>query len=91
MKITRSFKTIDFEQVKEYEIVRTKNWVGFADFYLDRCNKESDASVKADIVVYTKLVELDSRLGTTTSEQLFGCLCRTTRSDIIKVRVHILN
>ena len=91
MKITKSFQTIDFEQVKEYEILRKKNWVGFAEVYLDRCNNESDAGVKADIVVYTKLAELDSRLGTRTSEQLCGCLLGTTRCDIIQVRIQTLN
>ena len=91
MKITKSFQTIDFEQVKEYEIVRKNNWSGFAEVYLDRCNKESGAGVEADIVVYTKLAELDSRLGTRTSEQLYGCLHKTTRWDIIKVRIETLN
>ena len=57
--------------------------------YLDRCNKESDADVEADILVYKKLVELDGRLGTTPSEQLFECLRKTTRLDIIKVRIHL--
>ena len=35
--------------------------------------------------VYTKLVELDTRLGRKASEQLYECLRYTTRSDIIKV------
>ena len=38
-----------------------------------------------DKEVYAKLVELDKRLGTTASEQLFWCLKKTTDSDIIKV------
>ena len=71
--------------------MRNDNWVGFAHVYLDRCNEESDAGVKADIVVYTKLAELDSRLGTTTSEQLYGCLLERTQWDIIKVRIQTLN
>ena len=36
--------------------------------------------------VYTKLVELDTRLGKKASRQLYECLENTTRSDIIKVR-----
>ena len=54
---------------------------------MDRCNKESDTGVKANIAVYTKLTELDARLGTTASEQLFGCLLKTSRLDIIKVSI----
>ena len=91
MKITKSFQTIDFEQVKEYEIVRKNNWIGFAEVYLDRCNEESDAGVIADITIYNKLATLDAKLGTTPSEQLFWCLWKTTRGDIIKVRIHYLN
>ena len=35
--------------------------------------------------VYTRLVELDTRLGRKASELLFACFQYTTRSDIIKV------
>ena len=48
--------------------------------------KKSDADDKIDIPLYTKLVKLDTKLGTKVSEQLFKCLCSTTRLDIIKVR-----
>ena len=61
MKVTKLFQTIDFEQVNEYESLRKPDFVGFADVYLNRCNKESDADVKADIVVYTKLAKLDTK------------------------------
>ena len=71
--------------MNEYEILRKKNWVGFANVYLWRCNKESKSDDKIDEEFYNELVELDTRLGTTASEQLFGSLCQTTRSDIIKV------
>ena len=91
MKITKSFQTIDFEQVNEYESLRKNNWVGFAEVYLDRCNKESESNEIIDIKVYKKLVELDTKLGTTASEQLFKCLYRTTRLDIIEVKIHYFN
>ena len=91
MKITKSFQTIDFGKINEYEKLRKCNWVGYAEFYLDRCYYESKTSDKVDRVVYNKLAKLDARLGTTPSEQLFGCLRKTTRWDIIKVRIHYLN
>ena len=71
--------------MNEYETLRKKNWVGFANVYLNQCNEESKPNDAIDIRFYTKLVELDARLGTTASEQLFKCLQKTTRSDIIKV------
>ena len=71
--------------MNEYKDIRTNNWVGFAEFYLDRCSKDSKTENIVDIHVYTQLVKVDARLGTTSSEQLFKCLLRTNRSNIIKV------
>ena len=58
----------------------------FAVNYLERCNEESKSNDKINKEAYTKLVELDKRLGTNPSFQLYECLKYTTRSDIIKVR-----
>ena len=85
------FKTIDFEQVNEYQDLRKYYLIGFAELYLEQCNKESGSNGKVDINVYRKLVELDTKLGTTASEQLYKCLNRTRRSDIIKVRKNEFN
>ena len=52
---------------------------------MNQCNKESKSDDKIDKEFYNELVELDTRLGTTASEQLFMCLWHTSRSDIIKV------
>ena len=52
---------------------------------MDRYFIESKPDEKIDIEVYKKLVELDIKLGRTASEQLFKCLLRTSRLDIIKV------
>ena len=71
--------------MSEYVSLREANYVGFAHVYLQRCEKESKSNDGIDKEVYAKLVELDTRLGTTASEQLFECLQKTTRSDIIKV------
>ena len=75
--------------------MRKDNWIGFADVYLrktlDRCDKESKTGDKIEAKLYSKLVKLDARLGTKASEQLYMCLVRTTRSDIIKVLIVALN
>ena len=71
--------------MNEYDGLRNRNWVGFAHIYLNRCNKDSEIENIADTQVYSKLVELDSRLGTTATEQLFECLWYTIRLDILKV------
>ena len=49
------------------------------------CDQESKSDNEIDIQVFDKLVQLDSKLGTTASEQLTCCLEYTTRSDIIEV------
>ena len=79
------FQIIDFDKVTEYEDLRKKGWAGFADVYLWRCNKESKSDDEIDKEVYSKLVELDTRLGTTASKQLYCCLYYTLNLDIIKV------
>ena len=71
--------------MKKYDLV------GYAEVYLDSCNKESDSNDIIDINVYKKLVELDTKLGTSASDQLFKCLKKTTRLDIIEVRFYDLN
>ena len=65
--------------------LRAKGFFGFASRYLARIRKESNSDDQIDILVYSKLAQLDSKLGTTASEQLAKCLQFTTRSDIIKV------
>ena len=87
MKFTKKFKTIDFDQVNEFEPLKKTG--GFASVYLMRCYKESKSDDEIDIQVYTQLVELDSRLGTTAAEQLFRCVRFTQRLDLIKVSIQI--
>ena len=69
----------------EYKKLREEGWVGFAEVYLEQCDKESKSGDIADVQLYGKLVELDTRLGTTAGSQLYRCLYYTTRWDIIKV------
>ena len=66
-------------------------YVGLAHFYLQKCDEESKSDDKIDVQCYTKLVQLDSTLGTTASEQMRWCLEYTTRNDIIKVKFSALN
>ena len=75
--------------MNQYEELRMADFVGFAHLYLRKCCQKSDYQI--DIEVYTMLSELDSRLGTTASEQLLRCLCSTSLSDIIKVLIFTLN
>ena len=72
--------------MNEHESLRKRGLIGFAQLYWWRCNQESKTDDEIDIQVYTKLVQLDSRLGTKASEQLLWCLEFTIRSDIIKVK-----
>ena len=86
MKDSKLFKMIDFEKVNEYENLRKEGWVGFAEVYLWRCDEEwKTYKDEIDKEIYTKCVELDTRLGTTAAEQLIGCVQYTLNLDIIKV------
>ena len=69
---------LDFEMWKDYDWIKEGGGVGYAEYYLYKC-------MSFDKEVYSQLVELDARLGTTACEQLVRCLVKTTRSDIIKV------
>ena len=59
------------------------------DSYLMCENDKMDSII--DIQAFKWLSELDTKLGTTASEQLYGCLLHTTRRDIITVRFDDLN
>ena len=56
---------------------------GFAHLYLAGCGGKSDDEI--DIQVYTRLMEVDSRIGVSAAEQLCSCLFHTLRLDVIKV------
>ena len=75
--------------MNEYECLRKKNYVGFANVYLAGCNKRSHPNDVIDKELYSKLVKLDTRLGTTATEQLFWCVSYTLSLDIIKVRFQL--
>ena len=71
--------------------MRERDYVGFAHVYFQTFDQKSDSNARIDIKVYKKLVEIDTKLGTTASEQLLLCLAYTNRLDIMKVRFYDLN
>ena len=75
---------------KHDKLLREFGCVGYAHYYLERClnesmKNESQLQNKADVTVYKQLLEIDSKLGTTQSEQLFECVFYSLRMDLIKV------
>ena len=78
--------------MNEFDENKKKNgFIGYANVYLWRCNQESKSKDEIDIDVYKILVEVDSKLGVTTFEQLYRCLSYTSRLDIIEVRFQYSN
>ena len=69
----------------EYDELRELDYVGYANYYLQECWVESESKNKADVTVYKQLLEIDSKLGTTQTEQLFECLPYSPRKDLIEV------
>ena len=69
----------------DYDVLREYGYVGYALYYLTKCWDESELKNKADVAVYKQLLEIDEKLGTTQSEQLFGCVFSSLRMDLIKV------
>ena len=91
-ELSKTLQTFRFEDVKEYDCIIKVGWIGFTHMYLQRCMNEETMSAddNLDSQVYTQLIRLDSKLGTTPSEQLLKCLLLTTRWDIIKVISNVL-
>lgn len=71
--------------MNEIKDLRTMNLVGFAHFYLHQFYEKAKTDDEKDIQIYTKLVQLDSKLGTSATEQLLWCVFYTLRFDLIKV------
>ena len=86
--IFKIFQEINFDQVDKHDQLREYGYVGYAQYYLSECWDESELKNKADVKVYKQLLEIDSKLGTTQSEQLFWCVFNSLRMDIIKVRIY---
>ena len=70
----------------KFEMLRGElGFVGYAHYYLQGCWDKSELKNKADVAVYKQLLEIDSKLGTTQTEQLFECVFSSLRIDLIKV------
>ena len=69
----------------EHEKLREDDYAGYAHYYLRKCWDETELNNKADVTIYKQLLEIDSKLGTTQSEQLFYCVFNSLRMDLIKV------
>ena len=69
----------------EYDELRELGYVGYASYYLSKSWYETVMGNIADETIYKQLLEIDSKLGTTQSEQLFCCLRYSPRKDLIEV------
>ena len=70
----------------KFEMLREElGYVGYANYYIHRCWNESELKNNADVAVYKQLLEIDSELGTSQSEQLRCCLFYSPRKDLIEV------
>ena len=77
---------LDFEELMDYDRIKKEtNYAGYAEYFIAEyggrdANSDSDAAT-----VYQRLIDIDAVCGTDASLQLFRCINRTTRCDIIKV------
>ena len=89
MKATKLIKSCGIPiAVKEnnFDVLRTEyDCVGFADYYLNNSWDKTDLVNKADKKIYKQLLDIDTNLGTTPTEQLFKCVRHSSRMDLIKV------
>ena len=69
----------------KFEMLRENGFAGYAEYYLQGCWDKSELTNKADVDIYKQLIEIDAKLGTTQTEQLFWCVFYSLRMDLIKV------
>ena len=72
----------------DYDVLREYDYAGYAEHYLQKSWNESELKNKADVIIYKKLLEIDSKLGTTKSEQLLKCVFYSLRIDLIEVWIY---
>ena len=69
----------------DYNAIRKSGGVGYTQNYLQESWDESELINKADMTIYKQLLKIDSKLGTSQSEQLRWCLAYSPRKDLIEV------
>ena len=75
------------EQETNYDMLREEKYgfVGYANYYVKRCWDEQKLINTADIAIYEKFLEIDTKLGTTSTEQLFNLVFSADRIDLVMV------
>ena len=69
------------EKCQDYDLIKKETeYAGFAEYFLAEYDRRDN-----DVASYQTLVDIDAMLGTDASLQLFRCINKTTRSDMIKV------
>ena len=84
-KLIETFGIDIYLTENSFDMLRERDFVGYAHYYLQYCYDKSQLENQADITIYKQLLEIDSKLGTTQTEQLFWCVFWTVRMDLIKV------
>ena len=79
------------DQVELDDELRELGYVGYANHYLRECWDESELKNKADVTIYKQLLEIDAKLGTTQSEQLWWCVHYSPRKDLIEVLISFIS
>ena len=90
LKAGRLIKSLGIDMIVRdgiYDVLRDEKhkYVGYAEYYLFKCWDKSELKNKADVIIYKQLLEIDSKLGTKQTEQLFKCVFNSLRIDLIKV------
>ena len=80
-------KSLGFNMAVTENTLREGGFVGYAEFYLQLCYDDFELRNEAQTEIYKELIEIDAQLGTTHTEQLFGCVYDSVRMDLIKVKV----
>ena len=70
-----------------YDFLRENDMFGYGTYYLIICWDNFELLSKADLTIYKQLREIDAKLGTTQTEQLFECVLFSARFDLIKVHI----
>ena len=71
-----------------FDVLREEfDHVGYASYYLKKCWNKSKLKNEANVAVYKRLLEIDSKLGLAQSEQLFQCLLYSPQKDLIEVEL----